>query len=249
VRILLRDIRSDYNGFAQLISLFEQQKECVFDEIVVDMSQLSWFDANMCSPLGALLYHSSRRANTIKLENIANTVYIILSKNGFLSNYGKDSIRDIYGTTIEYKRFEPKDDRYFNAYLGKQFAGKGLPEMTTELLKKFRESIFEVFSNSVIHSQTPYGVFSCGQYFPKNNHLDFTITDLGIGIYKNVKQTIGLSLFPEQAIQWAMEKGNTTKRGPIPGGLGLKLLRDFITINKGMIQIASDGGYWALSQS
>ena len=45
---------------------------------------------------------------------------------------------------------------------------------------------------------------------------------------------------PEAAIDWAMEKGNTTKTGQVPGGLGLKLLREFIGVNRGAIQVASD---------
>jgi len=37
---------------------------------------------------------------------------------------------------------------------------------------------------------------------------------------------------------------NTTKRGQVPGGLGLKLLCEFIDLNDGYIQIVSDAGYW-----
>ena len=33
-------------------------------------------------------------------------------------------------------------------------------------------------------------------------------------------------------------EGNTTKTGNQPGGLGLKLLKDFIRMNKGKLQIA-----------
>ena len=51
-------------------------------------------------------------------------------------------------------------------------------------------------------------------------------------------------LAPEQAIVWATEERNTTKRGQIPGGLGLKLLIEFIDLNGGRIQIVSDSGYW-----
>ena len=48
----------------------------------------------------------------------------------------------------------------------------------------------------------------------------------------------------EHAIAWALEGNNTTKTGSIPGGLGLKLIRDFIKLNGGRIQIVSDAGYW-----
>ena len=112
--------------------------------------------------------------------------------------------------------------------------------------KKFRESVFEIFSNSVIHSQTRLGIFSCGQYFPKRNRLDFSVADLGIGIRENVLKHTGLDLNAADAIAWATDGQNTTKRGNIPGGLGLKLLKEFITLNAGRIQIVSASGYWAL---
>ncbi|MFV9690092.1 MAG: ATP-binding protein, partial [Desulfobacteria bacterium] len=82
------------------------------------------------------------------------------------------------------------------------------------------------------------------QFFPKRNRLDFSVADLGIGIRRNMKENAGLDLAPEDAIIWATEGRNTTKRDQIPGGLGLKLLSEFIELNGGRIQIVSDAGYW-----
>ena len=116
--------------------------------------------------------------------------------------------------------------------------------MSQGLLKKFIESILEMFSNAVLHSRSELGIFSCGQYFPKRRRLDFSVTDLGIGIRRNVNEVTGQALSPDAAIKWATEGRNTTKRGQIPGGLGLKLLREFIDLNGGCINIVSDAGYW-----
>ena len=116
--------------------------------------------------------------------------------------------------------------------------------MSRGLLKKFRESIFEIFSNAVLHSRTRLGIFSCGQFFPKQSRLDFTVADLGVGIRQNIKKHTNRALSPENAIIWATKEFNTTKRGNVPGGLGLKILCDFIDLNGGSIQIVSDAGYW-----
>lgn len=116
--------------------------------------------------------------------------------------------------------------------------------MSQGLLKRFRESIFEVFSNSVLHSGTTLGIFSCGQFFPKRHRLDFTLADLGVGIRQNVSEFIGCEISGVDAIVWATEGSNTTKRGDVPGGLGLKLLQEFIDLNGGRLQIVSDSGYW-----
>src|SRR5437667_371956 len=92
------------------------------------------------------------------------------------------------------------------------------------------------------------GIFSCGQFFPKRHRLDFSVADLGIGVRRNVKEHAGLDLPAHKAIVWATQEHNTTKRGPIPGGLGLKLLSEFINLNGGRLQIVSDAGYWSLEK-
>ncbi len=246
----LPEIRHDKAGFEAFVSLHEQTKDCFLDDVDVDMSATQWFDADMCAAFGAILYRLSENVNTVKLINIKSNVEKILSKNGFLSSYGREKIPDRWGTTIPYQRFDVKDDRYFAGYMENELIERSeMPTMSPGLLKKFRESIFEIFSNAVLHSQTEKGIFSCGQFFPKRNRLDFSVVDLGIGISKNVNMNTGLDLTPEDAIVWATKEQNTTKRGQIPGGLGLKLLGEFIDLNGGRIQIVSDAGYWKREKS
>ena len=93
---------------------------------------------------------------------------------------------------------------------------------------------------------TQLGIFACGQFFPNGQRLDFSVADLGIGMCANIREETGLALTPEAAIAWAVEGTNTTRRRQDgrPGGLGLKIIRDFIRLNGGSIQIASDAGYW-----
>lgn len=241
----LPEIRHDQAGFEALVKLWAQTETCFLDDIDIDMSAVTWFDADMCAALGAILYRLGENLNTVKLKNIRSDVESILSKNRFLSTYGREKIPDQWGTTLPYQRFDTKDDRYFASYIETELINRSeMPVMSPGLLKKFRESIFEIFSNAVLHSKTEHGIFSCGQFFPKRNRLNFSVTDLGIGICQNVKENTNLDLTPEDAIVWATQGHNTTKRGKIPGGLGLKLLREFIKLNGGCIQIVSDAGYW-----
>jgi signal transduction histidine kinase len=118
--------------------------------------------------------------------------------------------------------------------------------MTDALLRKFRESLFEVYGNAVDHAETQLGIFACGQYYPRNQRLDFSIADLGIGIQERILKDLGVRMTPVQAINWAME-GNTTRRGR-PGGLGLQLIREFLQLNGGRIVVVSASGYWELSK-
>jgi len=242
---LPRSIDHDQAGFEALVFLWGQAKDCLFDEIDIDMAATTWFAADMCAVFGAILYRLGENLNTVKLKQIHPNVERILSKNGFLSHYGRENIPDRWGTTIPYRCLDVKDERFFSGYIETELIHRPeIPTMSPGLLKRFRESIFEIFSNAVLHSQTKDGIFSCGQFFPKTHRLDFSVTDLGIGIRQNVKQSMGIDLAPQDAIGWATEGQNTTKRGQISGGLGLKLLREFIDLNGGRIQIVSDAGYW-----
>jgi len=41
-----------------------------------------------------------------------------------------------------------------------------------------------------------------------------------------------------------VEEGNTTRKGNIPGGLGISLIREFLFRNDGGLEIISCNGYW-----
>lgn len=112
------------------------------------------------------------------------------------------------------------------------------------------QSIFEIFENARTHGKCEL-IYTCGQYYPNKNppRIDTTIVDLGFTIKKNVNDflihrrekpfNLGYN-----AIQWAIQKGNTTKTGSISGGLGLDLVLEFLKLNNGKIQIVSSDGYW-----
>jgi hypothetical protein len=243
-------VKHNLQGHEALASLYAKTKACVFEDIEIDMSDCNWFDAHMCAAFGALLYKLGAEPNSIRLTNISSPVEQILSKNGFLSNYGRTKVPDKWGTTIPYQRFDMKDDRFFGRYVENELMRRSqLPRMSKGLAKKFRESVFEIFSNAVIHSRTEMGIFCCGQFFPARHRIVFSVADLGIGIRKNVEENLGRAMKPTDAIVWATEGRNTTKRGPIPGGLGLKLLREFVELNGGEIQIVSDAGYWCFKKA
>jgi len=244
ISLPVRPIYSNLAGYSQIGELATRLDHYEFSSISLDMRQMGWCDGNMCAPLGAVLYRAGRDLNDIDLRDIPSSVENLLRKNGFLTNYGRVYLEDTFSSTIQYQRFEPQDDRIFSYYLDEQLRNKAIPEMSTGLHKRFIEGLMEIFSNAVLHSETKMGIFVCGQYFHQQHRLDFTIADLGIGIRQNLLDKIGLKLPADQAIDWAVEGSNTTKRGPIPGGLGLKLLREFIRLNHGRLQIISDTGYW-----
>ena len=162
----LGQIRTSFNGFQ---SILELDNQIVPENHEINIS--NWIDANMCAPLGAILYRKKTKNTPIQISNISSYVRSILQKNHFLSQFGESEKPDSYGTTIEYRRFETVNEIYkqFQEYVVRHFkpGSLGLPKMSLELLKRFRESLFEVFSNAIEHSYTQEGIFACGQFFPR----------------------------------------------------------------------------------
>ncbi|MFA6450874.1 MAG: hypothetical protein WCX65_15475 [bacterium] len=238
-------IESTDDGFSQLITLHNLIPSCPDKVCEIDLTAVSWFDANMCASLGAILYPFPKDGWKIKILGMKPAIEGILQRNGFLKNFGfnRPKISDLNRTTIEYQKFDRTDSSAFTQYVERHFVGKGIPQMTKALKKEFRKSISEIFGNSIEHSQTEHGIFACGQFYPRYNRLDFSIADLGVGIMNNVNKKTGQSLNATQSIEWAMSGSNTTK-SDISGGFGLKLIKDFIMHNGGKIQIVSNNGFY-----
>lgn len=237
VRVSEKRIDPTSDGFTEIARIFEAARNHRRGDFVIDCSRLTWLGANMCAPLAAVLAGRKPR-----FRNLSDPIKEILEKNGFLTNRRSDT----YGTTMAFHRFSRSERDQFTEYIQSQFRGKGLPKMTPALQRRFRQSIFELFENAVAHSNTDLGIFACGQFFPHRNELHFCITDRGVGIPRRVRDFLALPLSATAAIDWAMRDQNTTRRvtDGLPGGLGLKWIRDFIAINGGAVRVASEDGFW-----
>jgi len=243
-----KDIESDFEGYQDLIDFYHQTEKVFFDEVVVDFSNVFWFEANLCAVLGAILVELKSKLNNIKFIRLNDKIKNIFLRNDFLSYSSSEKLVNFSQTTIKYRKFDSEDEKYFMHYVNGELLSKSdLPKMTIQLKKKISESIFEIFVNSVSHSETILGIFTCGQYFPTKERIDFTIVDRGIGIKEKIRKEIGEKMQGDEAIAWALEERNTTRKGDIPGGLGLKLIKEFIKLNEGRIQIVSNDGFCELS--
>jgi hypothetical protein len=238
-----KSINSDFYGYSFLSGLYHKICALEFDDITLDFQNTTFLAANLLSILGAIL-NSAEYVNNIKIINLTSKIEILLKRNHFLSHFGGHKLDDFYGTTIKYMKFKPTDNKQFKEYLDTELLSKSvMPDMSPRLRKEINRSIFEIFNNAVLHANCR-NIFTCGQFFPQKNKLDFTVVDMGITIPGNVNNFLNETLAGHDALAWAVEEGHTTKIGKIPGGLGLSLIRDFLKINRGKMQIISGDGYW-----
>lgn len=243
--IQLLQVRTDRLGYEQIANLAASTKDLNFGRLEIDFSQCSFFEANMAAVLGAVLARVTDNLNKVEIANLPRSIETILRKNRFLVQYGFSPLDDSNQTTLPFRRLKMSDGSLFADYLDQYLRGRGIPPMSPGLTRAFKQSIFEIFHNSVYHSHSRLGVFACGQFFPNKKRLDLTIADAGVGIRTNVRDHLkNNKISSVGAIRWALDEGNTTRTGKLPGGIGLKLLKEFTKNNGGRIQIASRYGFY-----
>lgn len=219
-------------------------------DIELNFENTSWFEANLAAVLGAIISLLNSRGYSVNFSNISHDITGILTRNGFLdssSTYRRNISTD---TIISFQQFTPTQDSAFNVYIRKELLSKkDFPKHSPSLGKCIGESIFEIFENARTHGKCEY-IHSCGQYYPQNipARLDMTIVDVGNTILNNVNnyfltKSLQQNLKAHEAIEWAIQEGNTTKTDRT-GGLGLSILREFVKLNKGVLQFVSANGFW-----
>jgi len=237
----IANINNTFESYQKLIDFYQEHKDKDFDTIHIELRQ--WFAANMCATLGGILDIFSDKINNIKFDYISPDIERILLKNDFLSYFGHTRLSDNHHTTIRFLKLKITDGKYFNNYVVDELIGRAeFPQMSALVKEKMTEAIYEIFVNAQIHSESKH-IYTCGQFFPKENKIEFTIVDTGIGFKRKVNDRFGSKLSSIQAIAWATKDRHTTKIG-VTGGIGLALLKEFIEKNDGKVQIISDDGFY-----
>lgn len=241
--LTLPSINHDQAGFEALARLYAQVHARSPSNIIIDMRETKWLDADMCAPLGGIVCLLEQKLNRLKFVNADDKLNYVLMRNGFLSYHGGEKIPDTWDTTIAYRRFATEDEVAFSSYVFNELMQHSrVVNMHSKAQKDFSKNVSEIFNNASQHARTQLGVFSCGQFFPSQQSLVFTVADMGIGIRQSVKNFLRKNITAVEAIRWAVD-GNTTKQG-VPGGMGLQHLNWFFASNAGCVRITSGDGYW-----
>lgn len=244
-------ITSAITGYESLLRLHNDLSSAQKQEIQISFKNVVWLEANLCAILGAIIEELESRGNEVTLVDCErfHEKSDILSRNGFFKHYGVQipTVRE-HKTPISYKMFKEKEAVLYNQYIQAELIDNPeFPRHSEGLGKKIKENIYELFENARTHGKCKH-IHTCGQFFPTKKKLHITIVDTGDTITENVQRFLKQNLSPSECINWAMQLGNTTKEGDIPGGLGLGLIFEFINMNKGKIQIVSSNGYWELRE-
>jgi len=241
-----QSLKGDSDGYSFLSWVAGNAIFLSNQQIVVDFEACSFIEGNLCAVLGNILESLIERNNTINIENVRIQVLRVLARNKFLDVFGyRYHTPKYFSTSIEYKKFNLQEETAAKNFFDSELFGKdGMPQMSDAAKKAILRNIFEICVNAITHAGCEF-VFCCGQVFiaKQNPRVKITFVDLGNTIRANVNNHLKASLNGNEAINWALKEGNTTKAGSEPGGLGLKLLQDLIYYNKGKLQIISGNGF------
>ena len=244
-------IHSDCEGFERLGKLAAATKDLFAGELELDMSGVDSIDANMAAPLAAILARVADEFNIVEIVAVRASVERILRESRFLTNFRYELLDGDSHVIMPFRRLRLSDEGAFEEYVSRQLGSTHIHRITDGASRIFKRKIFEVYQNAVIHSKSKIGIFVSGQFFPRQNRLNFTVADAGIGIRGAVRRYFKKPRIGSvPALKWALEPSNTTMRGgPRPGGLGFQFLQDLSRMNKGKFQIASRFGFYEFDGS
>lgn len=114
-----------------------------------------------------------------------------------------------------------------------------LKKLNQEQKDILRSKLFEIPDNALTHSNSEYGII-CHGYYSNEKTFTFSIYDLGIGIPQSVRNYKNEKMDSIEALEWAFEKGNTTKVKDYPRGIGFTILEEFKQELKGKITIITE---------
>ncbi len=221
-------------------------------EVTFDFSECWFLRQNAVAFLGGLARQIQYRQGTVRFawETMKDGVRKNLGKNDFTVAFGH-SHYPWTDNAIPYRENRHVDKNGIMEYLKLAWLGRGWVQVSPQLRDAIVGNVWETYENAFEHSGSPVGVFSCGQHYPNMGILKLATADFGVGIPGSVRgYLLGqgspedrvLAVTAARTLEWAFKRGTTTKMGQ-GRGLGLDLLKRFVMVNHGRLEIFSHEGY------
>lgn len=238
---------NDYTtaDFDVLFNLWNQVNNDNLD-VIFEFSQCNFLRHNAVAFLGGLARLIEERTGKVTfdwstLKN--NWVRTNLAQNGFMAAFGHSS-GPWSGNSIPYREDLRQDKAVLVDYLKTNWLGRGWVHVSERLRDEIVGRVWEIYANAFEHGQSPIGIFSCGQHYKQLHELKLTVVDFGVGIPSNVRiYASNPNISADIALRWAFQRGTTTKPNGTSRGMGLDLLKEFVKLNKGKLEIFSHEGY------
>jgi hypothetical protein len=191
-----------------------------------DFSQCKFLRPNAVAFLGGVARLAQSRQIPIEFDWQTMSLPILtnLCQNGFAESFGH-FMSGWTGHSVPYREDKTSDPAAIPDYLADQWIGRGWVQVNSALRDAIIGNVWEIYANSFEHSQSPIGVFSCGQHYQNINELILTVIDFGTGIPNKIRSYLSVDprskgLLSSSCMGWAFQRGNSTTQQGIARGLG-----------------------------
>ena len=243
--------------FENLFRIWEQTND-YFEDVCFNFSHCRFLRPNAVAFLGGLARLIESRLGSVRFDwnTLDRGIMATLCQNGFSKAFGYQS-NPWEGNSIPYREDIAFDMNKIMDYLTYNWIGKGWVNVSDRLRDSIAGRMWEIYNNAFEHSGTDIGVFSCGQHYWRQNDLILSVTDFGRGIPANVRNFLRPHVGEAQVsklsgaacLKWAFEQGTSTCMADVPRGLGLDLLKNFVRLNQGKLEIYSNDAYASVDKT
>lgn len=237
------------SDFKKLFQIWDQVNDYGLD-VKFDLSRCDFLRPNAIAFLGGLARLIESRMGSVSFDwdtCTNNAVMTNLRQNGFAGMFEYPTSAWT-GESIPYREDNVLDMNGIMDYLTDYWLGRGWVHVSQRLRDAIVGRMWEIYNNAFEHSGSEIGMFSCGQHYKTDNDLILSAVDFGQGVPAKIRSFVGRDpraqdLPADACLRWAFKRGNSTCPEGVARGLGLDLLKEFIQINQGKLEIYSNEGY------
>ncbi|HSS22230.1 MAG TPA: ATP-binding protein [Pyrinomonadaceae bacterium] len=231
-------------AFSRQLCALWNQVACGGPLIEFDFSTCSFLSQQGVAFLGGLARLSEHSGREVRFiwNSLQQAIKMNLQQNGFCSTFGWGT-GPWQGNSIPYREDAFLDKDALVNYLADRWLGRDWVHLSEGLRNAVASKASEIYINAFEHSRSPVGIFSCGQHYPKRRMVSLSAVDFGVGIPHKVRSYKATpTISADKAMEWAFQRGTTTRKTGAGGGLGLDLLKQLVTVNGGSLTVFSHDG-------
>lgn len=252
-------IYTNAQGYNALVHFYQSCQPHTNCTINIDLSGLQHLQGNLCAlwlamledlkQQNGLLFHVEQKY-WLPHKLYGNNFHLLL-RNKFVPTLAnsEDDFKDFIDereSVIELRKFAKEAHFEFAYYINEAFLEHRGCALSQDDKDHLKNAYTELFNNYTEHARTEQPVYVCGQFFPKYKQLIFSLTDVGIGFLEPIRAYTSSLPLPvygaREAVEWAVQNKNTTRKGDSIGG-GLKDILKFCSTSTRKFHLITDGIY------
>lgn len=238
------------NGFDTMFLSYQNLQEVPRLDVRLDFADCVFLHPHAVAFLGGMLRQLIGRGARVSVDwaSCRPTVLNVLRSNRFAVAFGA-ILGDMPASRTDRDVVPYREDRDANIdeileYLDQNWMGRGWLNVSNAVRSAIVGTVWEIYANAFEHSHSTTGVMTAGHYYRDRKRLALTVVDFGVGIPTNVRAfTHRNDVSAGNALRWAFQRGASTKSKDLGRGLGLDLLKEFVRVNRGKLELFSENGY------